>query len=371
MAKNKNGFDNLSAKRFKDVQHSARMSENEVYSIMQRDFRVVVSHINEYEESQIQMRRKRYGLKHRNITPAKYPQYTKNMFANLSVCKYLYEIAKLWEKDKVELQKPDIEAIMLMIGTCYRDMTGPNNQYNVSDNQDRGYFICEITRIFNKKLYKKIYKFTSNRRITKGKLNDPDRKMTDADKEKAKIKACEIIMNTYGDPTYGAKAVISEFEKHDFVGDNNLKKKIKLLKKLYKNRSVRGEDAFNEFVGVALTNPDSGSDLVQYFVTKYVLKKVKNKTREYILRVYAEAYKILGSSAVYINENFVSDKRVKKIKKKLINDDIGYKKAFNVTPLNVALKKHKVVSPKTDDSKKKDKDEINKRINSVKELTKE
>lgn len=323
MGKNKNdGFGNLAAKRFKDPQQVALMSEEEVYDILMKDIEVIMDQLWAYAESQNRGSYHERKKKHLKFGFAKYPDYTKNMFANLSTAKFIYEYVELWKDDEIQLNKHQREALKLMVSTAYRDTISKAKVYPALDDEDRCKFLCEAFRMLDKKHFKLAKKLTeSDTKNGSRKLKRPDedksreeiRKEREMRKRKAYTHACELIIQAYQDPKYGIRAVVREFDKRA-ISD---KKKLKLLKKLYGDRYLTA-------CGCILGIEGGSSDMVS--MIKEVMRKMKKKEVKKVLRAFGDYYKQFGKRSFLMDARFY--KKYKKTIKKLIREDIGYKKAF-------------------------------------------
>lgn len=327
--KNRGDFQNLAAKRFRDIDHVIVMSEEEVYDILQKDMVTILSQVHDYQESQdagsYHERKKANNRK----GFASYPNYTKNMFANLSAVKFFYEVAQLWDSGDMDLTKAQRNAVKLLFATAYRDTVGKNKMYPAADDVDRCTMICETFRILDKKQYKRALKLTSyltnKQSRTQTKEETRTKKEIAADKRarklKSKVAAAELAINLFQNPKYTARAVAREFDRRSMPE----KKKYKLLKKMYGDR-------FLVACGSFLAVEGSSSDIVGLIRDKVL--KMDKKDRTKVLRAYADDYKQFGKRNFLVDSKFYE--KNKKIIKKLIGLDIGYKKAFEAMKHNNA-----------------------------------
>lgn len=322
MGKNKgDGYQNLAAKRFKDIQRTALMPESEVYYILQKDLETILDQMTAYRESQKQAEMKRNGEKVKgNKGFVKFPNYTKTMFANLSVAKCFYELVMEYKKGNMSFTKDQKESLKMLLAGAYIESISRNKVYPVRDDAYRCEYLCKAFKILDRKHYKVALELTSAE-IRSKRPQKPDEDKTPEErrrdrkrrKKRAKARACEVIMQAFQDPMYGAKVVASEFDKHNLSD----KKKLKLLKKLY-------EDRYYIALGTMLGIDGGNSDLVG--TIKDAMRKMKKKQRRKILRSFAEYYKRFGSRNFLLDAEFYE--KHKKIIKDLIFEDIGYKKAF-------------------------------------------
>ena len=157
------GYQNLAAKRFKDVQKTALMSEEEVYHILQKDLEVILDQMTAHRESQRQAEMKRNGEKVKGARKGfvKFPNYTKNMFANLSVAKCFYELVGEWKKGNISFTKEQRESIKMLLASAYIETISRNKIYPVRDDEYRCEYLCEAFRKLDKKHYKIAHKLTS------------------------------------------------------------------------------------------------------------------------------------------------------------------------------------------------------------------
>lgn len=322
MGKNRdNKFQNFSAKRLKDIDHVATMCEEEIYDILRKDIKEILNQVADYQETQdsgsYHERKKKSN--HKGFSP--YPNYTKNIFANLSGVKFFYELVYMWKEGDVELDKRERGAIKMLLSTAYRDTISKTKVYPVLDDEYRCEMICEAFKILDKKHYKLALKLTSYETVKSSRLKRPDsdksrdelRKEKEIKKAKAEAAACELTIQAFQDPKYTARVVVREFDRRTMSS----KKKMKLLHKLYGKR-------FHSACGAILGIEGGSSDIVGD--VKDAIAKMKKKERIEVLRAYGDYFKRFGKRSFLLDSRFY--KKHKKIIKKLIREDIGYKKAF-------------------------------------------
>lgn len=322
MGKNRdNKFQNFAAKRLKDMDHVATMCEEEIYDILRKDVKVILEQISDYQETQecgsYHERKKKSN--HKGFSP--YPNYTKNIFANLSGVKFFYELVYMWKEGDVDLDKRERNAIKMLLSTAYRDTISKTKIYPVLDDEYRCEMICESFRILDKKHYKMALKLTSYETIKASRLKRPDsdksreeiRREKEIKKAKSIAAACELAIQLFQDPKYTARVVIREFDRRSM----STKKKMKLLKKMYGKR-------YNSACGAILGIEGGSSDTVGD--VKDAIAKMKKKDRVEVLQAYGDYFKRFGKRSFLLDSRFY--KKHKKIIKKLIREDIGYKKAF-------------------------------------------
>ena len=322
MGKNRdNKFQNFGAKRLKDIDHFTTMWEEVIYDIRRKDIKEILKQVADYQETQesgsYHERKKKNS--HKGFSP--YPNYTKNIFANLSGVKFFYELVYMWKEGDVDLDKRERKAIKMLLSTAYRDTISKTKIYPVLDDEYRCEMICEAFKILDKKRYKLALKLTSYETVKSSRLKRPDsdksrdelRKEKAVKKAKAEAAACELAIQVFQDPKYTARTVVREFDRRAMSS----KKKMKLLRKLY------GKRFFNA-CGAILGIEGGSSDIVGD--VKDALAKMKKKERIQVLRAYGDYFKRFGKRSFLLDARFY--KKHKKIIKKLIREDIGYKKAF-------------------------------------------
>ena len=321
MGKKNDGYQNFAAKRFKDPQRVTTMSEEEIYDILEKDIFTILKQLADYQECQNAGSYHERKKKKNHKGFVNYPNYTKNMFNNLSAAKFIYEFVECWKNGDIELRKPQREALKMLISTAYRDTISKNKIYPIMDDDDRCVYLCEAFRMLDKKNYKLALKLTKAETKKASKLRRPEENKTKQErkeeeklrKAKAKAHACELIIQAYQDPKHGCRSVVREFDKRNMPD----KKKLKLLKKLYGDR-------YYEACGCILGIEGGSSDMVA--TVKDQLNKMKKKERKKVLRAFGDYFKQFGKRSFLLDSRFY-DKH-KKIIKKLISEDIGYKKAF-------------------------------------------
>ena len=173
---------------------------------------------------------------------------------------------------------------------------------------------------------------------------DPVRyKMTKKLKLDSKMTRRKLIISVFLDPRFEAKRVMNIFDKSSIPN----KKKMKILMKLYRITDnemdiketrddrigidddpnyVPGDMArFAEAIGYILTLESANSDFAEMCI-QYV-SKCKKSDRRVFLMEFAEAFKVRKTSNFLLRSGDFYDKN-RKIMKKLIKMDVGYRKAF-------------------------------------------
>ena len=322
MGKNRdNKFQNFAAKRLKDIDHVTVMSEEEIYDILRKDVKIILSQVADYQDSQASGSYHERAKKknHKGFSP--YPNYTKNIFANLSGTKFFYELVYMWKCGDYDLSKRERNAIKMLLSTAYRDTISKTKIYPVLDDEYRCEMICEAFKMLDKKRYKLARKLTKYDTVKAARLKRPDgdksrdeiRKEKARKEAKAEAAACELVIQIFQDPKYTARVVVREFDRRAMPD----KKKMKLLKKMYGDRYL-------EACGAILGIEGGSSDIVGD--VKDSIAKMKKKERVKVLRAYGDYFKRFGKRSFLLDARFY--KKHKKIIKKLIREDIGYKKAF-------------------------------------------
>lgn len=307
--KNKGGgdFQNRAARKFKDSNRIDLIGQEEIFEILEEDFGTILKQIDEAK---------------RHVPGAKYPTYTGNMFANLSVPLYIYcyvrdNVKVKNGKLKTSLEKYEIEAIRQLLADAYKKSMSHQYDKQAQDMDDRNRLILKAFAHISPKLKKAAKKLKLNKHMTR-----------------------VVMIQVYGDPKYNMKQLHKQFN-NSTVSD---KKKMKILKKLYGSR-------FEAALGAALTVNVAGSDILAT-IFDYV-KNMPKKKRGRVIRWYAEAYKLNGTTYHQFTKDFA--KKNKKIVRELKLIDIGYKKAFKYLQSEGTRNKDKKNSPpfNPDNHKKK------------------
>lgn len=295
MSKNKGGdnnYQNRAAKRFKQMDLVGTMSQQEIFEILEEDFETIIDQVNE--------------------KGSKFPNYILNGFANLSTSLWFYEFikdnVKVTKKGKIktELTEDVIHALKEILSRAYKKSA--TNYYEKASQEfvERNKYISEAFCRLDPKLYK----------LT-GKLSTSENKIK-------KTKRRDLAIQVYGNPVHNMKFIFHTFDQSS-ISD---KKKIKLLRQMYGNR-------FENAVGAALTMINTKSDFlsmiyeyVMYGCYKKKWKKMKKlKARAPFVYAYAKAYKWNPNSYFKLKDGEFYKKN-KRLIKELIDNDIGFRKAF-------------------------------------------
>lgn len=306
MSKNKNGqFQNLAAKKFAAIEKVELYSEDEIYRILSTDLLTILKQISEAKKT------------------GKYPDYAVNMFANVSAAKYLYEYVELWEKqirkkgDSKLMTMADVRAARKLVSDAYTKRDKFRDQYQ--DEKLRNELLLNT--------YAKL---------------DPDgvkhaKKLKLGSKKLEKELALRISIP----PVYSIDRVCRIFD----MSAVSTKKKKKILKKL-----ARTKERFVEIIGAALTIDKPVTDFVEMAYRIVIpekeegkkLNKKRYKRRIVLLRAYATAFKKRKRFNIRLTDGFY--KANKKIIKKLIAEDLGFKKAFTCLTKTAEASKTKIRS---------------------------
>lgn len=281
--RNGDNFQNRAARKFKDNPKIDRLSQEEIFEILDEDMSTILQQVTDHRN-------------HKN--GAKYPTYTSQMFANLSVPLYFYRYVKDHVKPnfkkgkiKTDLSDDQVESLRQILADAYK--RSATNQYNQQQEfQDRNKLISrafEILEAKNRKLAKKLDG------LKKRQIRD-------------------LLIQVYTDPAVNfryVRKIIDESTASDKV-------KLKVLRGMYGKRFVQA-------AGAALTIESNRSDCID-MIFQFINKKKAKKRAKYI-RAYADAYKIVGThNSARVNNAFKYKNR--KIIRELKMIDIGYKKAF-------------------------------------------
>lgn len=334
MGKNHNngggGFDNRTCKLFCQQQNIPKLREDEIYSCLTDDAHIILK----------QVRDNRFGEK-----KAKFPQYVIDGFANPSTAKWFcqfvdetVEVKKKGIKTVLDEEQIDALSVILCNGYTFIMKRGPEN--GAVDFSLTSEMILNTFSELQHRRYMKIKKLV--------KFDEP------IDKEDKKLMYKKLNILTYTDPTVvSCRNIIKILNGSEVVSSR--KKTVKTIRKLLKLNDFRVEQREQKCLAVHEVNhPYFVNNEHVYFlkfiasclaidrennaITDHIFEFFDNlskKERTVILSYYADLYKIVGSSSVHVRtDEFLT--RNKKIIKKLIKKDIGYKKAF------VAKKKTKI-----------------------------
>lgn len=279
---NGGGFNNRAARKFRDNPKIDRMSQDEIFEILEEDMTTILQQVTD----------------HRNHK-GKYPTYTGQMFANLSVPLYFYRyiqdhVKPNYRKGKIktDLEADQIESLKQILADAYKRSATMQYERQNQEFTDRNKLLSKAFRILDARGWK----------------------LTKKLKGLTKVQRRDLLIQAYGDPVLNMRFV------HKIINNSSASDKVKLrvLKKLYKGR-------FAEAVGAALTVESNRSDSIE-LLYNYMAKKKAKKRAPYI-RAYAEAYKTNGThNNMWVNNEFAHANR--KIIRELKMIDIGYKKAF-------------------------------------------
>nr|DAQ98982.1 MAG TPA: hypothetical protein [Caudoviricetes sp.] len=291
MGKNKNGgFQNYAAKKFAQIDRVDQYSEEEIYKILREDLTTILGQINAAKKG------------------GTYPEYAANMFANLSAAKYVYEFVYLWQKDikkHGDSDKMNIEEAKALKRLISEAFARKDKFVNFKlDEKDRNKYLLEAYAYLDPKGVRHASKLGLSRKQT-----------------------IELALRIARPMKYDIDHVVRLFD----TSTKSNKKKLKVLKKL-----ADGKKKFTEIIGATLTVTRTSSDFVgmAYKIVmpnketgKKLSKKIR-KRRTPFIREYATIYKKRKSFNPYLTDDFY--KINKKIIKKLIKEDVGFKKAFAV-----------------------------------------
>jgi len=305
MSKNKNGeFNNLAAKKFKDVEKIDLMSQQEIFKILDGDVSVILEQITAS----------------RNHT-GRYPQYAANAFANLSTCvwlkQYVKEHCKITKKGKLktDLSKDELESLRAWVCDGYKRSATNQFSRQTLEFEDRMRYIQNVFAI----IYPKVFRLTK-----KLKLDDSERK--------------DLTIQVYGDPTSNFRFV------HKLINASSVsnKKKIKILRAMYGKR-------FEAAVGAAMTIDSNNSDCLSMLYD--FMMGLKTKDRAPIVYEYAKAFKRNKTYNFRLKSDGEFYRKNKRLIKELRKGDIGMKKAFK--PLRKKKNKDFEVGAKKKSKKEK------------------
>lgn len=297
-----NNFPNRAARKFNDNPKIDRLSQDEIFEILDEDIDIILQQITD----------------HRNHK-GKYPTYTTQMFGNLSTplwfWKYIKKNVKSKKKGKLktDLTEDQIESLKQILANAYK--SSATNQYGQPlEFEERNEL---LSKAFER-------------------LDPKNRKLAKQLKGLNENQVRDLLIQVYTDPVLNMRYV------HRIINESTSsdKKKLKVLKKMYGDRFVMA-------VGAAMTIESNRSDCIE-MLFQYV-KNMKAKKRAPYVRAYAEAFKTNGThNSARINKEFKYKNR--KIIKELKQIDIGYKKAFKNLKGESPKKKKKQSSIKDVDS---------------------
>lgn len=339
--KNKNGggFDNIAASKFSDMRRVSCMTEFEIVEILNKDFKTVLAQI---------------VANRRGDKKAKYPEYIRNAFANLSTSRYMYIAVKDAVKvsgkkiKKSKLTFPQLDAMRVMIADAIVSSNRALYQTEQADQGRRNYLLEKTYRRLDPR------RISIARKLFKG-MKVGNEEIT---KEMVDRRATILCAAMYLDPAMEAAQVVRILG--DINTDLNRDKVMKIIKKLlkmtkeeYKIRRTKdlalGLDRdpayisgcyvrFAEFVGYAFTVDRSDSSIVELLID-FVSNTRKNDRKIFIM-AFGNAYKRYKKANFHLcTTEFYEQNR--KIFKKLADMDIGYKKAFEVIGRKTKLAKKK------------------------------
>ncbi len=303
MSKNRGGgeFSNKAYRVFKTVDKVDLMSQQEIFDILETDISTILSQITD-------------SRNHRG----KYPTYMANAFANLSTAlwfsSFIHCNIKVKQKGKGKfkfvtdssvLTDDDIESLRQLLADVYKKSVSNTYERQMQEFKDRNHLISEAFCY----IYPEVYELT--------------KKLAYGESAISKAQRRDLTIQIYGDPEGNMKFIHKIFNNSPISN----KKKIKLLKKMYKDR-------FKAALGAALTVDSNNSDFVA-MVYEYIMDKKLKKRAPFILG-YAKAYKKNKSYYFRLSNGKFYEKN-KKLIKELKDLDIGFKKAFK--PLKEKKKK--------------------------------
>lgn len=327
MGKNHNngggGFSNASFKLFsQNIQNIPKLRQDEIYSCITEDAPLILK----------QIRDNRFGER-----KCKFPQYIIDGFANPSTAKCFLDLVKETfevKKHGVEtiLDEEQVDALSVLLCNAYSFIMKRGPENGAVDFALSSEMILEAFHIVQHDRYEKLKKYV--------KFDD---NVTDK-----KIMWKKLNLLTYDSPTVvSCRNIIKILNSSEVVSSK--KKTIKTLRKIMKLDSFRVEQREKKCEAVREVNHPYFANGEDIFFTKFIASclaidrennaitdyvfeffdELGKKERTVILAYYADLYKIVGSSSVHVKtEEFLNKNR--KLIKKLIKKDIGYKKAFVV-----------------------------------------
>ena len=346
--KNKNGggFDNIAASKFSDMRRVSCMTEFEIVEILNKDFKTVLAQI---------------VANRRGDKKAKYPEYIRNAFANISTARYMYIAVKDAIKvsgkkiKKSKLTFPQIDAMRVMIADAIVSSNRAMYQSEQADQGRRNY------------LLEKTYRRLDPRRINMARKLFKCTKVDgeEISKDIVDRRATVLCAAMYLDPAMEVSQAIRILGEVNTSLDRDkvmkiIKKLLKMTKDEYKIR--RSKDLalglnrdpayiggcyvrFAEFVGYAFTVDRSNSSIIELLID--FVSNTKKNDRKIFIMAFGNAYKRYKKANFHLcTTEFYEQNR--KIFKKLADMDIGYKKAFEAIGLKteMAKKKHERLNQK-------------------------
>lgn len=339
--KNKNGggFDNIAASKFSDMRRVSCMTEFEIVEILNKDFKTVLAQI---------------VANRRGDKKAKYPEYIRNAFANISTARYMYIAVKDAIKvsgkkiKKSKLTFPQIDAMRVMIADAIVSSNRAMYQSEQADQGRRNYLL--------EKTYRKLdpRRINMARKLFKGAKVDGE----EISKEIVDRRATVLCAAMYLDPAMEVSQVIRILGEVNTSLDRDkvmkiIKKLLKMTKDEYKIRRSKdlalGLDRdpayiggcyvrFAEFVGYAFTVDRSNSSIIELLID--FVSNTKKNDRKIFIMAFGNAYKRYKKANFHLcTAEFYEQNR--KIFKKLADMDIGYKKAFEAIGLKTEMAKKK------------------------------
>lgn len=339
--KNKNGggFDNIAASKFSDMRRVSCMTEFEIVEILNKDFKTVLAQI---------------VANRRGDKKAKYPEYIRNAFANISTARYMYIAVKDAIKvsgkkiKKSKLTFPQIDAMRVMIADAIVSSNRAMYQSEQADQGRRNYLL--------EKTYRKLdpRRINMARNLFKGAKVDGE----EISKEIVDRRATVLCAAMYLDPAMEVSQVIRILGEINTSLDRDkvmkiIKKLLKMTKDEYKIRRSKdlalglNQDPayiggcyvrFAEFVGYAFTVDRSNSSIIELLID--FVSNTKKNDRKIFIMAFGNAYKRYKKANFHLcTTEFYEQNR--KIFKKLEDMDIGYKKAFEAIGLKTEMTKKK------------------------------
>lgn len=292
MSKNKNNnFQNYAAKRFAQIEKIDQYAENDIFDILSKELPIILRQITSAKSG------------------AQYPEYAVNMFANISAAKFVYQYVQTWDKqirktgDSDLMDITDVKALRDLVSEAFIRRDKFVNQK--MEEKDRNKLLLKTYAMLDPVGVKRAKKLKLSKKLT-----------------------IELALRI----RKPAKFTIDRVGKLFDMSTVSDKKKLKVLKKL-----TRTDKKFADYIGAALTISKSVTDFVgmayDVVMPKKETKKGKMtkkimKRRMPYLRAYATAFKKRRMYNTILTDNFY--KQNKKLIKKLIDEDLGFKKAFKI-----------------------------------------
>ena len=285
--KGSDGFQNRAAMKFKQPDKIDLMTQQDIFKIFDDEIDTILDQVTANRE-------------HRG----KYPTYVANAFANLSTAlwfkEYVNDHCKITKKGKfkTDLTDDQVESLRTLLAEAYKKSA--TNQYaqQTQEYDERNKMLSKTFII----LYWKVYRLARKLKVEETYTRD-------------------LTIQVYGDPTNNMKFIHKIF-KRSVLSD---KKKIKLMKEMYKAYPKDNPGRFQMAVGAAMTVDSNSSDMIAALYT--YMMKLKKKKRAPIIMAYAMAYKKNKSNNFRLTGGEFYKKN-KPMIKELKEIDIGFKKAF-------------------------------------------